>query len=72
MMFGAYLYSEGNVLFCCGHGRTRSPVYLMVYMMIILGLSFHDAFKKVNVAFQECRKEDMLIWTNVSLLSFVS
>ena len=59
MLFATYqLYNtDGNVLVCCGRGRTRSPAYLIAYCIRVLGLSFNSSFDKVNRAFQEQRKE---------------
>ena len=37
----------GNVVLFCNHGRSRSPMYVVVYLIIFHDLTVHDAMTKI-------------------------
>lgn len=38
----------GNIVLCCNHGRSRSPVYLVVYLIIVHNISDREALSVVG------------------------
>ena len=40
--------TPGNVVLCCNHGRTRSPMYLVTYIIIVYGVATLNAIDIVH------------------------
>jgi hypothetical protein len=49
--------TPGNGVIFCKHGRTRSPMYLVAYLVIIYGLSPELAVREVRRILREQRGE---------------
>ena len=50
--------SEGqNIVVCCNNGRSRSPMYLVAYLMLCCDMSVDDAMTIVRNELFEQREE---------------
>ena len=49
------LHVEGNVVLFCNTGRTRSPMYVVVYLVIVYGMSVESAMNKIGCLLKEQR-----------------
>lgn len=49
------LDAKGNILLICNSGRTRSPMYLVVYLIIMYGMTVRKAMKIVSDLLDEQR-----------------
>ena len=47
--------TDGNVVLCCNHGRSRSPMYLVVYMIIFHDVSVNVAMDIVRTSLEQSR-----------------
>ena len=48
---------DGNVVLLCNHGRSRSPMYLVAYLVIIYGMEPSNALAMVSKILFESRRE---------------
>ena len=47
--------TEGNVVLFCNNGRTRSPMYIVAYLIIIYGMNVNDAMHVIEKLLMEQR-----------------
>ena len=40
--------AKGNIVIFCKNGRSRSPMYLVAYLIIFYGVSVHEAMHSIN------------------------
>ena len=53
------LDTAGNVALFCNNGRSRSPMYLVVYIVIVYGLTVEEAVGAVRNELMEQREEHL-------------
>lgn len=53
------LDTNGNVVLCCNHGRSRSPMYLVVYMILFHELSVNVAMDIVKTSLEQSRSMEL-------------
>ena len=51
--------NEGNAVLCCNGGRSRSPTYLVVYLVLCWNISIIQAYSMVESLLKDARKEDL-------------
>ena len=51
--------NEGNAVLCCNGGRSRSPTYLVVYLVLCWNISIIQAYSMVESLLKDTRKEDL-------------
>lgn len=51
--------TAGNRVLCCNNGRTRSPMYLVSYLVIIYGKSVRAAMSTIGSLMKEQRDEEL-------------
>lgn len=48
--------ADGDVLLCCVNGRTRSPIYLVAYLVIIYNMTTAEALDTVGTLLHDRRR----------------
>jgi hypothetical protein len=53
------LDTAGDIVLLCKNGRTRSPMYLVAYLIIIYGMSVNAAMNSIGDLLQEQRELEL-------------
>jgi hypothetical protein len=53
------LDSEGDIVLFCKQGRSRSPMYLVAYLVIVHNMSTHTAMEVIRKLLREERGEEL-------------
>ena len=51
--------NEGNAVLCCNGGRSRSPTYLVVYLVLCWNISIIQANSMVEALLKDARGEEL-------------